>query len=106
MDTTTMTNAHQTSALSLSRSRAARLAPSAQARHLRVTAGRVWLTRSGAGPEGEDVWLSAGESLCLPAGTEWVAEGWPEARAELTGGAPTKPAFAWFAAWPKLLSAS
>ena len=105
MDTATMTNRHQTTQLSLARSQAARLARSAQSRCLKVTAGRVWLTRSGAGPEGDDVWLSAGEGLALPAGTEWVAEGWPEAQAEVVGEAPRKPASAWLAAWPKLLSA-
>ena len=105
MDTATMTYGHRTTPLALARSRAVRLAPSAQPRWLQVTAGRVWLTRSGAGPEGDDVWLSAGEGLALPAGTEWVAEGWPEAQAEVVGEAPRKPASAWLAAWPKLLSA-
>lgn len=101
MNTVTMTKRHQTTQVLLPRSRALRLAPSAQPRCLRVTAGRVWLTRSGAGPEGEDVWLSAGDGLPLPAGTEWVAEGWPEAKAEVVTGVPTKPTSAWFAVWPK-----
>jgi hypothetical protein len=105
MDCSTMTNGHQTTQLSLPRSQAARLAVGARPRCLKVTAGRVWLTRSGAGPEGDDVWLSAGERMALPAGTEWVAEGWPEAQAELVGEAPRTPVSAWLAAWPKLLSA-
>jgi len=101
MNTATMTNGHQTTQLALAPSRAARLASSAHARCLQVTSGRVWLTRSGAGLEGDDVWLSAGDQMPLPAGTEWVAEGWPEAHAEVVGGVP-RPAFGWLAAWPKL----
>jgi len=104
MDTPTMTNRHQTAKFALAPSRALRLDRSTQPRCLKVTAGRVWLTRSGAGLEGDDVWLSAGERLALPAGTEWVAEGWPEAQAEVVGGEPRKPVFAWLASWPKLLS--
>jgi hypothetical protein len=51
-----------------------------QLRWLAVEEGRVWLTRSQQALEpGEDIWLSAGQHLPLPAGSEWVAEGWPEA---------------------------
>ena len=28
----------------------------------------------------EDLWLGAGDRVALPAGSDWVAEGWPEAR--------------------------
>jgi hypothetical protein len=50
-------------------------------RWLAVEEGRVWLTRSQQALQpGEDIWLQAGEQLPLPAGSEWVAEGWPEAR--------------------------
>jgi hypothetical protein len=103
MDTSTMTNGHQTTPVLLLRSRAVRLTPSLQPRCLRITSGRAWLTRSGAGPQGEDIWLSAGDGLPLPAGSEWVAEGWPEAQAELLAGAdePKRSSFAWLAAWPK-----
>lgn len=59
---------------------ATRLPATGMARWLTVTAGRVWLTRSGAGPFGDDVWLAAGERHALPAGSEWVVEGWPAAR--------------------------
>ena len=104
MDTATMTYGHRTTPLALARSQAVRLAPSARPRWLQVNAGRIWLTRSGAGLEGDDIWLSAGERLQLPAGTEWVAEGWPEAQAELTGEV-TRPTFAWLAARPKLRAA-
>lgn len=62
---------------------AARLRAAPRARWLRVTAGRVWLTRSGAGLAGEDHWLASGETLLLPAGSDWVAEGDPSARAVL-----------------------
>jgi hypothetical protein len=104
MKTSTMTKRHQTTQVVLARSRALRLAPSPERRCLRVTAGRVWLTRSGAGPQGEDVWLAAGDGLPLPAGTEWVAEGWPEAQAELVADALTTAPSAWLADWTKLLS--
>jgi hypothetical protein len=60
---------------------ARRLQAAPAMRRLAVEAGRVWLTRSQVALEpGEDVWLSAGQSLLLPAGSEWVVEGWPEAR--------------------------
>lgn len=74
---------------------ASRLAPAPRPRWLRVRQGRVWLTRSGrpgarpAGP-GEDIWLGPDERIALPAGSEWVAEGWPEASIELLESAPTR----------------
>lgn len=59
---------------------ARRLPAAAHTRWLAVEAGRVWLTRSEQRLEpGQDHWLVAGERLPLPAGSEWVAEGWPEA---------------------------
>jgi len=65
----------------LPRAAARRLPQAASARWLAVTEGRVWLTRSGKRLQpGEDVWLSAGEHLLLPAGSDWVAEGWPQAQ--------------------------
>lgn len=68
----------------LSPRRAQRLPAAATARWLAVEQGRVWLTRSQRALEpGEDVWLQAGERLPLPAGSEWVVEGWPEARVVL-----------------------
>jgi hypothetical protein len=62
---------------------ATRLAPAPAARWLLVTDGRVWLTRTGAGLAGGDIWLSAGERQVLPAGSEWVVEAWPQARVAL-----------------------
>lgn len=60
---------------------ARRLAPAPRLRWLAVEEGRVWLTRSQQRLEpGEDLWLSAGERLPLPPGSDWVVEGWPEAR--------------------------
>ncbi len=92
MRSAAMTFPHQTSALPgagapwewpLATATATRLAAAPLPRWLTVTAGRVWLTQSGAGPDADDVWLLAGERHALPAGTEWVVEGWPEARVEL-----------------------
>ena len=86
MGSESMMNAHRTSApwqWPLEPSTATRLAPAAGARWLLVSAGRVWLTESGAGPDGDDVWLGAGETWPIPAGSEWVIEGWPQARVEL-----------------------
>ena len=48
-------------------------------RALWVHAGRVWLTRQDEHRTPEDIWLDAGQSQLLPAGTEWVAEAWPQA---------------------------
>jgi len=60
---------------------ASRLRAAPGRRWLAVQQGRVWLTRSQRVLEpGEDVWLRAGERHLLPPGSEWVVEGWPEAR--------------------------
>jgi len=86
MRSDTMTISHQRAApweWSLAPRAATRLAAVDGTRWLLVTSGRVWLTQSGAGPYSDDVWLAAGEHYALPAGSEWVVEGWPEARVEL-----------------------
>lgn len=86
MAANTMTNAHDTSGATpwlwrLDSRRAQRLAATPALRWLAVEQGRVWLTRSQRALQpAEDVWLSAGERLPLPPGSDWVAEGWPEAR--------------------------
>jgi hypothetical protein len=67
----------------LALSSALRVPVAGRTRWLLVTAGRAWLTRTGAGVEGGDVWLAAGERHALPAGSEWVVEGWPQARLAL-----------------------
>lgn len=58
-------------------------------RWLRVEEGCLWLTRRDSnGQREDDVWLTAGESLALPAGSEWVLEAWPQARLSLLLQAP------------------
>lgn len=53
-------------------------------RVLEVSEGRVWLTKSGAAAQpATDIWLAAGESMSLPAGTEVVVEAWPQAQFQL-----------------------
>lgn len=105
MSTTTMTPVHQSAPWewALEPQAATRLPAAPAARWLLVTAGRVWLTRSGAGLEGGDVWLQAGERHPLPAGSEWVLEGWPAARVallEVPQRASAPAARAWRARWP------
>ncbi len=86
MATEPMTNLHETTVPSpwqwrLSSRCVRRLRAAPVLRWLAVEQGRVWLTRSQQTLEpGEDLWLSAGQRLPLPAGSDWVAEGWPEAR--------------------------
>lgn len=86
MAASVMTNAHDTRGAApwqwrLDSRRAQRLPAVPALRWLAVEEGRVWLTRSQSSPQApEDVWLSAGERMSLPAGSDWVAEGWPEAR--------------------------
>ena len=81
MNTTAMTSSHQSAPWewALESRTATRLPAATLPRWLLVTSGRVWLTRSGAGLDGGDVWLDAGERHALPAGSEWVVEGWPAA---------------------------
>ena len=86
MAATTMTKLHDTQGAApwqwrLSSRCVRRLDAAPALRWLAVEEGRVWLTRSQQSMDGaEDIWLSAGERLPLPAGSEWVAEGWPEAK--------------------------
>src|SRR5262249_48729309 len=91
MNVLSMTNMHQNLRpwqWALPPRTATRIAPERHARWLSVVEGRVWLTESGAGAgnaqsPGGDVWLAAGQRHRLPAGAEWVAEGWPQARIEV-----------------------
>lgn len=65
------------------------------ARELRVTQGRLWLTRDGAADEpAEDVWLSAGDTIALDSGSEWVIEGWGETSFQLLVPPRACPTFA------------
>jgi Protein of unknown function (DUF2917) len=59
------------------------LGAGAVARWLRVDEGCIWITPRLAGEHDPDIWLSAGESLALPAGSAWVVEAWPQARLSL-----------------------
>ena len=79
---------------SVGRDTAVRLAAADTPRWLLVADGRAWLTRSGAGPQGDDVWLEAGQHHRLPAGSEWVVEGWPMARVATARLRPFQPLMA------------
>jgi len=105
-----MTVAHQTVLpweWSVGARSATRLAAAECDRWLLVTAGLAWLTRSGAGPHGDDVWLAGGERHLLPAGSEWVVEGSPAARLALleTPQSPLRRGFG-LGRWPALRRAS
>jgi hypothetical protein len=63
--------------------RAERIDAAREARWLVVRDGEVWLTRTLARGQAEDIWLARGARVRLPAGSAWVAQGWPRARAEL-----------------------
>jgi hypothetical protein len=93
MNAPAMTFQHQSAPWEwpLARARATRLAAANTPRWLLVTAGQVWLTQTGAGLAGGDIWLKAGERHALPAGSEWVVEAWPEGRVALLE-APGPPA--------------
>ena len=93
MNTALMSNAHQAGEpwlWNLDAGAATTLAEQNQPRWLVVNQGRVWVTRrdSPAGVGADDIWLQAGQSLSLPAGTAWVIEAWPQARLSLLAPAP------------------
>ena len=79
------------------------LAADAAPRALWVHEGRVWLTRQCDAGMPDDVWLDAGQSHTLPAGSEWVVEASPAARVTLVQAAPSrvKPGAgaSWAQAW-------
>lgn len=105
-----MTSTHQTAApweWPLAAAQVTRVAAERHPRWLSVTAGRAWLTQSGAGPHAADVWLAAGERHLLPAGTEWVVEGWPQARIVVLEAPPrsVSAAASRWRAWPPALRA-
>jgi len=82
------------------------------ARWLRVDEGCVWVTEQRSDAPAEDIWLQAGESLALPAGTGWIVEAWPRAQLSLLQAAPVlsrvapwRQAWGWLTAllhWPAL----
>lgn len=83
MKTLPMNNLHQTTApwvWQLAESQAATLVPQAEPRWLHVEDGCVWVTAQNAGPHAPDLWLNAGDSLELPAGSTWVLQAWPQAQ--------------------------
>lgn len=102
-----MMNSHQTTApgeWALQAGQAIRLQASTMTRWLWLKSGRAWLTRTGAGPLGEDLWLREGERAPLPAGSEWVIEGDPQAQlmvleAPQPAQARVSPAAWWRARW-------
>ena len=100
-----MTGLHQTAPWDWTlRKREAQTLPAAPAqRWLRVEAGCLWLTRRDShGQREDDVWLGAGESLALPAGSEWVLEAWPQARLSLLLQAPVPASRASGASSPRV----
>lgn len=86
-----MTDVHQSPqpwAFPLEQRQAVTLLAEAAPRWLRVESGRVWITERDGGPDSEDIWLEAGQTLALPAGSAWVLEAWPQARLSLLQAAP------------------
>lgn len=79
------------------------LAADVAPRALWVHDGRVWLTRQCNACVPDDVWLQAGQSHTLPAGSEWVVEAAPTARVSLVQTAPAlikrREAAFWGPAW-------
>ena len=86
-----MTEAHQTQqpwAFQLERRQAVTLLAETAQRWLRVDSGRVWITAREGGPDSEDIWLDAGQTLALPTGSAWVLEASPDAQLSLLQAAP------------------
>lgn len=79
------------------------LRPAGEPRALAVHEGRIWATRRVARGRAEDLWLSAGERLDLPPGSEWVLEAWPAARVSLLAALPV-PGLSAAGSWPVLLA--
>lgn len=71
-----MINRQQRDALwTLVPGQAIRLSAGPSLRQLRVLEGVLWLTTRGRwGLPAEDIWLQPGETIDLPAGSEWVVE--------------------------------
>lgn len=61
-------------------------------RWLRVKAGSVWITQVSAvtpAQAPDDIWLAAGQSMCLPAHTVWLLEAWQAAELSVVVPAPS-----------------
>ena len=75
----------------LDRGQAQTLEAAPSPRWLRVDEGCLWLTRRDShGQRDDDLWLTAGENLALPAGSDWVLQAWPHARLSLLLEAPMR----------------
>jgi hypothetical protein len=108
MNQQAMTQTHQATpwAWTLDARQAITLLATNGPRWLRVEEGCVWLTAHHGELAAKDIWLCAGQSLALPAGTAWVMEAWPQARLNLLLAAPAVPSRAatgWRAASQALL---
>lgn len=90
MDKLLISDSHQPApwAWFLDGRQATTLAATAVPRWLRVDEGCVWITAQHGDANGDDIWLGAGDSLALPAGSAWVVEAWPQARLSLLQAAP------------------
>jgi hypothetical protein len=95
-----MSKAHQPDWLwTLAGEHAERIDAAPQARWLVVRDGEVWLTRTLARGQAEDLWLAAGQAQRLPPGSAWVVQGWPQARVELVLERTRAPRFSGRSAW-------
>jgi hypothetical protein len=85
MNPQAMTQTHQATpwAWTLDARQAVTLLAANGSRWVRVEEGCVWLTAHHGEQPAKDIWLCAGQSLALPAGTAWVMEAWPQARLSL-----------------------
>ena len=95
MNTVPMKNMHQTAApwvWHLGASEAATLMPERAPRWLHVEGGCVWVTARHAGPASPDLWLGAGDSLEMPAGSAWVLQAWPQAQLSVLAPPTLQPA--------------
>lgn len=84
----------------LSAGAAEALGPTSTGCFVRVEEGALWLTRTldrtalARREQPDDLWLGAGESLWLPAGSRWVLQAWPAARVRLLQAPPARRAAA------------
>jgi Protein of unknown function (DUF2917) len=91
----------------LARHEATTLNASDEPRWLLVNSGSVWLTQVTAASAHQtpvDIWLAAGQSQRLPAGSTWVLEAWQPAELSLAVGGAQRPLPALRRGWRSLLS--
>ncbi len=110
MDYSAINFSHQTSAAgapwewALAPHAATRLPAAELTRWIEVGDGEVWLTGGRPDRQAADVWLQAGQRHVLPAGTEWVLEGWPQAHVRVLEAPASRRsagrrAAGWLGAW-------